>query len=498
MRVRSKERAALDDRSDGPPDSLPGTELGLWAPFSGARIRILAAFVVLTAASAALGLILIRDLLLSRLDGEIEQNLTQEAEEFQRLVLGDDPQTGQPFGTDVHRIFDVYFSRNVPNEGEVLMGSIDGVLYRSARAGDAEYQDGEVLRTIALAGSLNETHRGVIDVSTGSVYYLNIPLEIGEGVQAAFTVTNFPAHEREEIQSAITVAAQVFASVLLVSFAVAWVAAGRVLAPLRTLQKTAQSITETDLTQRIAVRGQDEVARLGRTFNAMLARLEVAFSAQQRFVDDAGHELRTPITIVRGHIELLSDDPAERRETVALVTDELDRMSRIVSDLLLLAKAQQPDFLRPESVDVATLTSELHAKLSAIAPRDWQVESVGHGLIRADRQRLTQAVIELAENATKQTEVGGVVALGSFVADGEARFWVRDTGPGIPGGEQTRIFGRFARGSSTRRTDGAGLGLSIVDAIARAHGGRVELSSHPGHGATFTVVVPSLNTEAPT
>ena len=472
--------------------------LGAWTLLPGTRARILAAFVVFTALSAALSLFLVREVLFNRLDEEVEQQLTQEVAEFRRLVRGSDPRTGEPFGTDVRRIFDVYFSRNVPDEGEVLLSSIDRRLYRSARAGDAEYRSGEVLRAVALEHPLGEAHRGTIETSTGPARYLNVPVEIGDRVLATFTVVNFPGNERKEIESAVTVAAEVFAAVLLLSFFVAWGAAGRVLAPLRVLRDTARSITETDLTQRISVRGRDEVAQLGRTFNDMLDRLEAAFAGQRRFVDDAGHELRTPITIVRGHLELLSDDPEDKRETVALVTDELDRMSRIVNDLLLLAKAAQSDFLRPEPVDVEALTGELHDKVAAIAPRDWRVESVGKGLILADRQRLTQAVVQLAENATKQTDEGQIIALGTFVADGEARIWVRDSGPGIPREEQARIFGRFSRGSSGRRTEGAGLGLSIVEAIAHAHGGRVELSSRPGTGATFTVVVPAPAAETRT
>lgn len=472
------------------------SRLRRWTPLAGTRTRILAAFAVLTAVSAALSLFLIYQVLLNSLDEEVEQQLTQEVAEFRRLVRGNDPLSGEPFGTDVRRIFDVYFSRNVPDEGEVLLSSIDRRLYRSARAGEAEYRPGEVLRAVALESPLEEAHRGTIETTVGSARYLNVPVEIGDRVLATFTVANFPANEREEIEDAIAVAGEVFAAVLLLSFFVAWGAAGRVLAPLRMLRDTAQSITETDLTQRISVRGRDEVAQLGRTFNDMLDRLEAAFVGQRRFVDDAGHELKTPITIVRGHLELLSDDPEDRRETVALVTDELDRMSRIVNDLLLIAKAEQPDFLRPEPIDVEVLTGDLYEKLAAIAVRDWRVDSVGRGTILADRQRLTQAVVQLAENATKHTDEGEIVALGTFVADGEARIWVRDTGLGIPSGEQARIFGRFARGSAGRRTDGAGLGLSIVDAIARAHGGRIELSSRPGAGATFTLVFPAPTTEA--
>ena len=116
--------------------------------------------------------------------------------------------------------------------------------------------------------------------------------------------------------------------------------------PAAALGDTARSISETDLSRRIPVTGNDEIAELARTFNAMLDRLERAFATQRAFVSDASHELRTPITIVRGHLELLGDDPEERRETVALVTDELDRMSRFVDDLLLLARAEREDFLR--------------------------------------------------------------------------------------------------------------------------------------------------------
>ena len=221
----------------------------------------------------------------------------------------------------------------------------------------------------------------------------------------------------------------------------------------------------------------------------MLDRLERAFESQRRFVDDAGHELRTPLTIARGHLELLEDDPDERRQTVELVLDELDRMRRIVDDLLLLAKHEQPDFLNLETVEVGALTDELHAKITALAPRDRVVATRGRGVIVADRQRVTQAVVQLAQNAAGVTQEGERIELGSTVADGRARIWIRDHGPGIPYGDQERIFGRFRRGGEGR-SEGAGLGLAIVKAIAEAHHGRVEVASRPGEGSTFTLIVP--------
>jgi signal transduction histidine kinase len=222
----------------------------------------------------------------------------------------------------------------------------------------------------------------------------------------------------------------------------------------------------------------------------MLDRLERAFASQRRFADDAGHELKTPLTIVRGHLELLEGDPEERRATVALVIDELDRMGRIVDDLLLLARHEEPDFLDLGTVDVGVLTDELLAKATALGPYEWQLESRGAGVIVADRQRLTQAMMQLAQNAARHGLGSGRIMLGSSVEGAWARFWVSDEGPGIPVEEQDLIFERFRRGSRPRRTEGAGLGLAIVKAIVEAHRGQVELASAPALGTRVTIVVP--------
>ncbi|HEU4397147.1 MAG TPA: HAMP domain-containing sensor histidine kinase [Actinomycetota bacterium] len=236
------------------------------------------------------------------------------------------------------------------------------------------------------------------------------------------------------------------------------------------------------------MRGRDEVAQLATTFNEMLDRLERAFGSQRQFIDDAGHELRTPLTIVRGHPELLEDDPTERHETLDLVMDELDRMRRIVNDRLLLAKREQPDFLSLTTVEVGALTEELHAKVAALGSRAWELER--RGRVVADRQRLTQAVVQPAQNAVRYGGEDGPIALGSAVADGEARFWVRDHGPGISPEQQELVFERFRKGQGRPRSEAAGLGLAIVKAIAEAHHGRVEIRSRPGSGSTFTLVIP--------
>ena len=223
----------------------------------------------------------------------------------------------------------------------------------------------------------------------------------------------------------------------------------------------------------------------------MLDRLESVFKSQRDFVQDASHELRDPLTICRGHLELLGDDPEERRATTALVLDELDRIGRIVDDLQLLAEAEHPDFLRRDWVDFEVLTHELVAKATALAPRRWGLDRVATGSVFADRQRLTEAVMNLAHNAVQHTVGHDSVAIGTTIEGNEARIWVRDTGSGISVEDQEKIFERFKRGTdSHRRYRGGGLGLAIVKTVAEAHGGRVELESRLGEGSLFTIVIP--------
>lgn len=201
---------------------------------------------------------------------------------------------------------------------------------------------------------------------------------------------------------------------------------------------------------------------------------------------------------MRGHLELMGPDPVEREETIRLVTDELDRMNRIVDDLLVLAKADRPDFVRRRPVDLADLTRDVDAKVRALGERDWQLESTGEGTVELDPQRITQAMVQLAQNAVQHTEVGDEIRLGSAVRDGTVCLWVADTGPGVPVADVDTVFDRFSRGSTggaRAHVGGAGLGLSIVRAIADAHAGTVQLLSRPGRGATFRIEVPASTRE---
>jgi signal transduction histidine kinase len=469
----------------------------------GLRARIILVHIGLLAFAILASVLVARQVLLVRLEEQIDAELTQEVRELDQLAArGVDPATGLRFTADVRRIFRVFLERNIPSRYEVILTFVDGKPFLRSPPRAEPYKLDEDEELVKLWGGLEHSDRGEISTPGGRVKYLAVPVRRTSrgdprradrrGERGVFVVANFRDQEEDELDGAIFALGGVGLAILLIGSVLAWRLAGSVLGPVSAVTNTARAISETSLQRRIPERGSDEIAQLAATFNDMLDRLERAFTMQRRFLDDAGHELRTPITIVRGNLEFPDEDPEERERTVKIMLDELDRMGRIVDDLLLLAQADEPDFLHLDLVDVAALTTELQTKASALGSRAWQVEALGRGIIVADRQRLTQAMIELAQNAVQHTQDGDEIALGSAVSPaGEARLWVRDSGPGIPAEDQERIFERFVRGPGDRRSRSAGLGLAIVRAIATAHGGRIELESSPDSGTRIGIVVPT-------
>ncbi|WP_396127879.1 sensor histidine kinase [Aeromicrobium panaciterrae] len=286
----------------------------------------------------------------------------------------------------------------------------------------------------------------------------------------------------------VTYAVLAALAVLIIAALASWLA-GRLLSPVRRLRDTAQGITDGDLSRRIEVTGQDDLADLQRTFNDMLDRLESAFTAQRQMLDDAGHELRTPLTVLRGQLEVLDpDDPDDVIATRNLLLDEVDRMTRLVGDLLMLAKARRPDFVSPKPTDIETLTHGILNRAKSLGHRTWLLDGVARGHHDLDEQRITQAMLQLAENAARHTEQGIEIGIGSRIADGQLELWVRDTGPGVDPQLRHEVFERFARGQ--RSDEGFGLGLSIVRAIVEAHGGAILLDD-TSTGATFRMRIPT-------
>lgn len=464
------------------------------------RTRILISYVLILAVSAVISIFALRESLGIRLDDQVDDALQQEILELDRLLVdGRDPATGLPFAS-LEALFDIYFARNVPSEEEAMLAYVDGEPYRSTLARfplDRLPSEVSAEWRALSSSSLGAAHRaeGSFNTDLGEARYRATRL-VFRGDTGSFVVTILPQAERAEIRELQAYGIAATLGLLVVASALAWLIAGRILAPVQNLTETAHAISESDLTQRVDVRGRGDAADMARSFNGMLDRLETLFRSQRAFVQDASHELRDPLTICRGHLELLGPDPEEQRQTVALVMDELDRMGRIVDDLSLLAEVEQPDFIRPDWTDLGPFTSDLYAKCRALASRNWALEATGEGSFFGDRHRLTEAVMNLAHNAVQHTVPDETVAIGTSAGDGEVRIWVRDTGTGITVADQELVFERFKRGTGAhRRYRGGGLGLAIVKAIAEAHGGRVELDSRLGVGSTFTIVVPQERTE---
>ncbi len=453
-------------------------------------MRLLGWYVSLLGLSLVAALFLQRTFLLAEVEANVGEELRQEVSELNQLVSGVDPATGEPFGGDISAIFDTFLSRSVPLAGEGVVTFINGRIYKTDTSGAAIAG----LPAVSAWADLVESEQGtVVDPVLGEIEYLAVPIGVGRDESGVFVVTVQMETRRQTIDGVVRLGALVYGSIFLLASALAWVAAGRILRPLSDLTDTAMSISDTDLSRRIVVEGDDEIAELGSTFNSMLDRLDDAFASQRRFVDDAGHELRTPITIIRGNLELMGDDPEERVATIALVTDELDRMSRIVDDLLDLAKAEQPDFVQLGPMDLGEFTNDLVVKSAALDDREWLVEGIDHVVVEADRHRLNQAMMNLIRNAIEHSPAGSTVHIGSRLDwRGNVRLWVRDEGDGIAEEDKIRLFERFARiDSGRRKTEGAGLGLAIVAAIAEAHDGSVTLETPDGGGNIFTISFPS-------
>jgi len=221
------------------------------------------------------------------------------------------------------------------------------------------------------------------------------------------------------------------------------------------------------------------------------AQRESLLERQEQFLHDASHELRTPVTIARGHLEVLRRTDGAGAPEIDVALDELHRIEQILDRLLLLAKADQPDFVVLEEIELEPFLEDVFMRWSEVAPRRWHLGELASGTLAVDPEGLRCAVDALLENAVKYTEPGTAIALRSRAAGMHAVIEVEDRGSGIPPDALGHIFDRFARADAarSRAQGGVGLGLAIVDAIAKAHGGRCTVRTSRS-GTTFSLRLP--------
>lgn len=458
-----------------------------------ARVRIVGWIALVVAVALVTVVVVVGRVALLQARADLDAELHHEGQKLHAFAArGVDTATGGS-PTRVDAVLDAFLRDNLPDEDETFFSVVDGVARsRSPQAPLARVDlDAQV---VAAAASARTPRAASAQSSAGPIRYAVFPVRVaGDRAAGALVAVEFAEPGRAQAWRLVRLVAVVAFAALVLALAVAWVVAGRVLGPIRVLRMAADDIGETGLGTRIAVTGDDEVAALAGTFNRMLDRLETAFDGQRRFLDDASHELRTPLTVVRGHVELmLEESPEDRVRTRALVLDELDRMTRLVDDLLLLASADDPGFLRTAPVDLADLVVEVAAKARPLGRRRWTLDELAEVTLVADGQRLTQALLQLAANAVEHTASEDVVAFGVAARGDEVHLWVRDTGTGIDPADQADVFDRAVQGTTRPGggRKGLGLGLSIVSSIVRAHGGAVRLDSALGVGSRFTVVLP--------
>lgn len=482
----------VEEEPARPPDPAPETQSR-----TSIRLRMFLAVVALVALAltgTGLAWFAIEQ---ERTELRIEDSLERTVTEVRALATdGVDSETGEPFASS-RRLLYAALQRFVPSAHEAAF-SIDaaGVVHQYAQLNSFPAQDdSELVAALADAATRQDVTIESVRTQLADYRLVVVPIAVeGTGTpdRAALVVVFDRAAELAEVTQAARMFVLVALAATAASGAVAWLVMGRLLRPLRTLRRTAQEVTSTDLARRIPVEGKDELADLTVTFNAMLDRLDAAFTAQRQLFDDVGHELRTPLTVVRGHLELMDvHDPADVTAVRSLALDEIDRTDALVDDLVTIARARRPDFLRPALVDVALLTDDVLAKARGLGERRWRLDSLAEGQALLDSHRITQALLQLALNAVRYSADGSMVAIGSRWESGTLRLWVRDEGVGISPEETRRVLERFGTGHHATR-ESTGLGLAIVHSIALAHGGDVAIDSAPGAGTTVTLVLPDV------
>ena len=431
-----------------------------------------------------------------RIQSQAYSQLGRDASDFRELANSNiDPGTGKPFTSVSDLLRGALQSKTLSESGGIL-GITDGKVYWKGNASlTVRPEDDAAFVALAI-------EKSTLDYVTTERYskgstdyaYLVFPVKwVNPGETGALVRVIDLNIERRALNDTFVTYSLVGAGAIAITAMITWLLMARLLQPISWLQRATEEITEHDLKRRIPVRGNDDLAALTTTVNGMLDRLESTVEAQKSLLDDVGHELRTPMTIVRGHLELMdTTDPKDAEVVRALALEELARMSTLVNDLILLAQSERSDFVVLQDVDAGRLTDETFEKVRVLGDRHWIMDSLADVSVMMDPQRITQAWLQLAANAVKYSPDGTDIGIGSKLEGDNVRLWIRAHGMGFTEDEKELVLQRFGRSrrAGAKRTDSAGLGLAIVNSIALAHGGRVDIDSVPDLGSTVSLVIP--------
>jgi signal transduction histidine kinase len=474
---------------------------------SSLRWRLVAGFVATMLVVLAVVFVLVYEQtgsqLQARTDSDVHGDVTQLAEATRTLRAGSAAQVAaglsryiqaQPYSATSSLLFAVIPGHQaISNHPELLSLRSTPDRHETRPEQDREIAQSRALRSGAAGqrtAIVSDLGPARIDEQTVTIAGVHVRLGAGESLQNV-------SRAQHAVARTFLLAGGVGLALVLIG---AYLAGALISRPLRRMARVAAQVTDGDFAPRMAVSpaASREIRVLARSFNHMLDRLAFAFANERAFVADASHELRTPLTVIAGQFEVLAAEvhPSmeEIRRTQRLISAEIARISRLIDDMLLLTRSEHADFLRRGRFQVAPFVTDLWATTTAGRERRFELAPVPDGQLDADPDRLAQALRNLIENAIVHTEEpDGLVALSiEPLPGGWIRLAVEDDGPGIPEGERERVFERFHRTDQARDrvSGGAGLGLSIVRAIAHAHRGRVRATERAEGGARLELELP--------
>lgn len=470
-----------------------------WVP-RGIRLRLVLAISAVSVATVAASFFALHETTAANLRSRIDRELNEQYAEFQQRVLNrgrvSDPASlraasdrfvaGQRYHPEA-RIYLIAPQGLPPVTNQTRI--VDEELAES-RSGN---ESGE-----ADAGGIVSAGDGLTTISTdetGKLRVLTQPVVVDGDRIGTFRVADPLTSVDQALQSLRNRFIAVGFGALLLSVAIAIWLANLITRPLRRMAAVASAVDSGDLSHRIDYGGDDEVGVLADSFNHMMDRLEEGFRLQREFVSDASHELRSPLTVLRGRIEQLADNSGNRAAVEAEADElmkEVRRMERLTDDMLTLAKAERGGLVQPRRVPIDDFVEDLRRDLPLLGSRHYHVESTLHGELEADPDRLAQVLRNLVTNAVRHTGSDGHIDVSIGSQNGAAIFAVADDGTGIEPTQLDRIFDRFHRTDEgrSRAEGGSGLGLAIARAIVEAHGGTISASSTPGQGATIRFRIP--------
>jgi two-component system, OmpR family, sensor kinase len=424
---------------------------------------------------------------------QVDNRLQQSADHIINVLRAD---TIGGVDTDAGRlnISNDIFYQVWSNENQLILYSDNSRDFTGAIDEDAKEMGQPVFREVTLD-----------DVA---LRVLTVPLVVNERsagwLQVAIALTDL--RYTQQILQLVFTASALF-SIFIAGF-VGWLITGQALEPLETMTRVATQITSTDdLSQRLPVRTSrnDEVSEMVLAFNQTLVRLERLFSAQKRFLADVSHELRTPLTVIKGNVGLMRIMKAFDEESLVSIESEVDRLTRLVGDLLFLAQAETGKLpLMKGLVALDDLVFEVFEQMKVLSggKHDIRLVNIAPTQVVGDRDRLKQVLLNLGSNAIKYTPEGYQIDLGLYPKGNWVKIVVKDQGPGISKKDLEHLFERFFRGDKSRsrseKEGGFGLGLSIAYWIVKNHDGRIDVDSEVGVGTTFAVWLPISQAEIPT